>query len=136
MGEERSEQGQDFTVVDKRAHRATEAEGGPGAAERPSPPRTDPPPATHDDVQGAPEAEPDLTSLFLTLGTSAMIHLGGAPDPATGHSLRDLSQAKYTIDLLGLLKDKTEGHRSPEEDQLLDDLLYDLRMRYLQEAKL
>lgn len=70
------------------------------------------------------------------LGTSAMIHLGAAPDPVTGQSLRDLGQARYTIDLLGLLKDKTEGHRSPEESQLLDDLLYDLRMRYLQESKL
>ena len=136
MAGERSEEGQDFTVVDKRERRATEEAGGPAAAGRPAPPRPQPPPIASQEVHEAPGVTPDLTSLFLMLGTSVMIHLGAAPDPVTGQSLRDLSQARYTIDLLGLLKDKTEGHRSPEESQLLDDLLYDLRMRYLQESKL
>ena len=79
---------------------------------------------------------PDLSSLLLMLATSAMIHLGEAPDPVTGQSLRDLAQARYTIDLLGVLKHKTEGHRSDDESRLLDELLYDLRMRYLKVAKL
>ncbi len=136
MAGERSEEGQDFTVVDKRERRASEGGGEPTAAGRPSPPRAEPPPAASQEIHEAPGITPDLTSLFLMLGTSAMIHLGAAPDPVTGQSLRDLGQARYTIDLLGLLKDKTEGHRSPEESQLLDDLLYDLRMRYLQESKL
>jgi hypothetical protein len=70
------------------------------------------------------------------LGTSALIHLGEAPDPVTGRSAPDLAQAKYAIDLLGLLKDKTDGRRSSEESQILDGLLYDLRMRYLRVTKM
>jgi len=64
-----------------------------------------------------------------------LMHLGQAPDPVTGQSSRDLAQAQYAIDMLGLLKEKTEGHRSPEEGQLLDELLYDLRMRYVQTSR-
>ena len=70
------------------------------------------------------------------LGTSALIHLGEAPDPVTGQPAPDLAQAKYAIDLLGLLKDKTDGRRSSEESQILDGLLYDLRMRYLQVTRM
>ncbi len=45
------------------------------------------------------------------------------------------AQARYAIDLLELLKEKTEGHRSPTESQLLDEILYDLRMRYVQVSR-
>ncbi len=128
VAEQQAGEEREFTVVDKRgSHRDTEERDKPKASE---------PAASGGEVRQASGVSPDLTSLFLMLGTSALIHLGDAPDPSTGQPAQDLTQAQYAIDLLGLLKEKTEGNRSPEESRLLDDLLYDLRMRYLQAAKL
>jgi hypothetical protein len=67
----------------------------------------------------------------MMFASSALIALGEAPDPATGERAQDLEQAREAIDLLLLLRDKTEGNRSPEESRLLEHLLYDLQMRYL-----
>ncbi len=128
MAERQPGEEQEFTVVDKRgSRRDTEERDKPKASE---------PAASGREVRQASGVPPDLTSLFLMLGTSTLIHLGDAPEPSTGQPAQDLPQAQYAIDLLGLLKEKTEGNRSPEESRLLDDLLYDLRMRYLQATKL
>ncbi len=64
-------------------------------------------------------------------GTTALLHLGGAPDPVSGEQKPDLTQAKQAIDLLDLLKGKTVGNLTAEESSMLDTILYDLRMRYL-----
>jgi hypothetical protein len=81
----------------------------------------------------APEtpAALELTALFLMLASSALVHLGEAPDPMTRKVQRDLAQAQYTIDLLILLREKTEGNRTPEETQLLDEIIRDLQMRFV-----
>ena len=61
--------------------------------------------------------------------------LGEAPDPMTGQVHRDLDQAADLIDLLILLREKTEGNRSAEETQILDEILYDLQLRYVSATK-
>ncbi len=66
------------------------------------------------------------------LASSALVHLGTAPDPMTGVARRDLAQARLSIDLLRLLREKTEGHRTPEESQFLEEILYDLQMRFVE----
>jgi len=73
-----------------------------------------------------------LTTLFLMLASSALVHLGKAPDPTTGVAQRDLAQARLSIDLLRLLGEKTEGHRTAEESQFLEEILYDLQMQFVQ----
>ena len=78
-------------------------------------------------------AEPELASLFLLLANSALLHLGEAPE-TTGAPV-DLTQARFTIDLLTLLKAKTEGNRTPEETRLLEGILYDLQMRFVQAVR-
>jgi hypothetical protein len=83
-----------------------------------------------DPVAGAP----DLAALFVMFASSALIHLGEAPDPATGQRHHDLQQAKEAIDLLLLLREKTEGNRTPDESRLLEDILYDVQMRFVQAA--
>jgi uncharacterized protein DUF1844 len=75
--------------------------------------------------------ERDLTGLFVMLGSSAALALGEAPDPMTGQVHHDLGQAAELIDLLTLLRLKTEGNRTPSETQVLDDVLYDLQLRYV-----
>lgn len=76
-------------------------------------------------------AEVTFTDLVLMFGTTALLHLGGAPDRVSGEQKLDLTQAKQAIDLLDLLKGKTVGNLTAEESSMLDTILYDLRMRYL-----
>lgn len=77
----------------------------------------------------------DFTTFVFSLGSSALIHLGEAPDPDSGVRARNLPLAQETIDLLALLQTKTRGNLTPEEDRFLGALLYDLRMRFLEAAK-
>ncbi|AEB09136.1 DUF1844 domain-containing protein [Desulfobacca acetoxidans] len=83
---------------------------------------------------GTPLPEINFASFIMSLGTSVFIHLGDAPHPETGKSDKDMSLAKQTIDLLGLLREKTRNNLTSEEENLFDNLLYDLRMRYVREV--
>ena len=80
---------------------------------------------------------PEITfaSFLISLSSSAFIHLGDIPDPVTGEVKKDLALAKQTIDLLGLLREKTRNNLQEDEDKLFDHLLYDLRMRYVKETR-
>lgn len=80
-------------------------------------------------------AERSLADLFMTLASEAVIALGDAPDPMTGERHRELPEATGVIDLLLLLREKTEGNRSLEETQLLDEVIYDLQMRYVRASR-
>ena len=93
------------------------------------------------EMRGGKEPEPkalppmDFTTFCLSLASSAMIHLGQAPSPETGKTDKSLPLAKQTIDILALLEEKTRGNLSAEEERLLSTLLYDLRMRFVQESR-
>jgi hypothetical protein len=69
------------------------------------------------------------------LSTSALFHLGEIPDPVTQKREKDLPLAKQTIDILGILKEKTRGNLTPDEERLMENILTDLRWRYIREAK-
>ncbi len=73
----------------------------------------------------------DFSNFILSLNTSALIHLGDLPDPQTRERIYDIQSAKQTVDILELLKTKTEGNLDSEEFRLLDDVIYDLRMKYV-----
>jgi hypothetical protein len=72
----------------------------------------------------------DFATFVLSLSHSALMHLGDAPDPSGGTPERDVTMAKQTIDLLAVLQEKTAGNLSGEEERLLDQVMYDLRLRY------
>jgi hypothetical protein len=74
----------------------------------------------------------DFATFVLSLSHSALVHLGDAPDPSGGVPPRDVTMAKQTIDLLAVLQEKTTGNLTGEEERLLDQVLYDLRMRYVE----
>ncbi len=84
-------------------------------------------------MTGAPKAE--FSMFCYTLGTQAMVALGVVPNPVTEKTEKDLVSAKYTIDLLEMLREKTEGNRTDEETKVLMGLLFDLRMRYVEASK-
>ena len=80
----------------------------------------------------APLPPADFSFFCYSLGAQAMISLGLTEHPVTKRTEKDLPQAKHTIDLLEMLKEKTEGNRTDEESKILMSLLYDLRMRYVE----
>jgi hypothetical protein len=82
-----------------------------------------------------PLPEVNFSTFILSLSSSVLLHCGHIPDPATGKRERNLSLAKQTIDILGLLKDKTKGNLTYDEEQLISNILYDLRLRYVEESK-
>jgi hypothetical protein len=60
--------------------------------------------------------------------------LGEIQDPLTQQQAKNLPLAKQTIDLIGMLKEKTKGNLTPDEERLIESALYDLRMRYVKAA--
>jgi hypothetical protein len=81
-----------------------------------------------------PFPELNFATFVFSLGTSAMYHFGDFPDPVTKKAERNLEAAKQTIDILGILKEKTKGNLNDDEERLLESLLYELRMRYVRET--
>lgn len=75
--------------------------------------------------------EPDFNFFVTMLSVQASIALGITPNPATNQAEENLQQAKFLIDTLGMLKDKTKGNLNSQEDEFLENLLYELRMQYL-----
>ena len=118
------EQGGDrgFIVIDKRG-REEESE---------QPPREAAPAGD----AGRELPRPDFATLLISLGHSALFHLGLVADPSTGKpGERSLPLARQTIDTIEMLEEKTRGNLTPEEARLVEDLLYDLRTRYVEAAK-
>ncbi|MBW2646819.1 MAG: DUF1844 domain-containing protein [Deltaproteobacteria bacterium] len=84
---------------------------------------------------GAQLPEITFSTFIFSLSSSALLHLGEIPDPGTGSKKEDLPLAKQTIDILGMLDEKTEGNLTSDEKNLLSNILYDLRMRYIAKKK-
>lgn len=73
-----------------------------------------------------------FVNFLSTLATNAAAALGAVPHPATGKRSLDLDTGKYWLDVLGMVREKTKGNLHPQESRLLDGLLGDLRMQYVQ----
>jgi hypothetical protein len=84
-----------------------------------------------DEIPGADDPA-SFINFLSTLATNAAAALGAVPHPATGKRTLDLDSGKYWLDVLGMLRDKTKGNLHKEEARLLDGLLADLRMQYVQ----
>lgn len=111
------------------AQRPTAGQPPTGQPPTGQPPGSEPASAPQEADAGLPEARFDL---FVSgLAMEALIALGDMPHPATRRQAVNLPQAKYLIDLLGLLEEKTKSNLSVDEERLLTDTLYQLRMRYL-----
>ena len=151
MASERHEEEQAekaFTISDKRLFTKEGARRDPDTAREtpeasppppPPPPRREAPRATEPERQrpepGAgtrrdlPPA--DFTMLVNMLVTNAMVFLGQMPAPGSQQYMRNLPQAQHMIDLLIVLREKTRGNLTPDEDQMMQDLLPQLQMAYV-----
>jgi hypothetical protein len=119
---------ENFKVTDRRGR--TE-EAGPQ-----TPPAADP--ATSRDQRagarpGGPPAE--LSALLVMFANSALISLGAVAEPGATEPRVDLDSARSAIDVLVMLREKTQGNRTEQESRLLEEILYDLQMRFVQVAR-
>jgi Domain of unknown function (DUF1844) len=136
MGTSDSKQG-GFTVTDRRSFAGTEP---PRPSDAPAaPPAED----ADDDASAGDPRGTDASSLpavdfhtfVLSLGSSALLHLGELEHPEGGDVEKDLPLAKHTIDILSMLEQKTKGNLTSAEEKLIESLLYDLRLRYVNASK-
>ncbi|MCA2979816.1 MAG: DUF1844 domain-containing protein [Myxococcaceae bacterium] len=83
-------------------------------------------------MKGAGTEAVSFSTFVLGLASTALIHLGDAPNPETGAPATNLVLARQTLELIELLRQKTHGNLSSDEEQLFASLLTDLRLRYVQ----
>ena len=87
-------------------------------------------------VENKEESGASFPDFLLWLATMAAVNFGDLPDPATGKRVEpNVTAAGQLIEIIGMLQEKTAGNLSPAEAKLLDDLLYDLRMRFVEAQK-
>ena len=118
----------DFKVVDRRhsADSEEKTKKGDGFVMKESEPS---------DAKPSLPGQVDFSTLVLSLATSALIQLGLTPDPATQKTHKNLELAKQNIDILNLLFEKTKGNLTPDEIKLLDSLLTETKLRFVEAAK-
>ncbi len=125
------EEEQEFQVRDRRSHLSEgDAEGEASSktiGDGPSPQEERPPQEETFPV--------NFASFILSLATSALIHLGEEANPATGQTSVQLSQARQAIDLIALLEGKTKGNLTKEEEGLISQILFTLRMKFVEREK-
>jgi len=129
MSESEADQG--FRVRDRRG-RADE----PASSPRPvTPPEPMTPPEPVSPPESTAGGARSLVGLFIMLGSVAAAALEGMPDSGGGQAKRDLRQAAELIDVLVLLREKTEGRRTPEETKVLHEVVYGLQLRYVEATR-
>ena len=97
--------------------------------------------AVEPEKDAVPEEEPtdyqlpeiNFATFIFSLNSSVLVQLGVIEDPATGKKAKNLALAKQTIDILGMLEEKTRGNLTQDEENMLKNILYDLRMIYIKE---
>jgi hypothetical protein len=77
----------------------------------------------------------DFSTFVLSINSSALVQLGLIDDPGGGPKTKNLPMAKQTIDLLALLEEKTKGNLTGDEENILKNILYELRMLYVKETR-
>ena len=143
MAEEKDEK-KDFVVKDRRIFAGgdldegeTEEKETPAAEEDQEP---DSPKETEAAAEQQPEPPPqfpeiNFATFVASLNASALLQLGAIEDPTSGQKNKNLPMAKQTIDILNMLQEKTAGNLSEEEENLLKNILYDLRIMYVKEKQ-
>lgn len=140
-GEEDRQEGKGFTVQDRRRFSPETGEARADAHESPE-----------DTIQGTAESaaagsaakeqapresppEINFSAFVISFSTQALMHLGEMANPLSGQVEKDVPMAKQMIDIVGMLREKTRGNLNAGEEKLIEDILFDLRMRYVEAVK-
>jgi len=139
MKDEEQQAKRGFKVEDRRRF-SDQGDLRPDAQDREEPRTPEPPPAadTARPLAGRsapPAMDLNFSTFIISLSTQALAHLGEIPNPVDNSVTVDLEAAKQLIDIIGMLRDKTKGNLDANESSLLDNMLYDLRLRYVERAR-
>jgi hypothetical protein len=125
-----------FVIKDRRSF---DKEGGlkeeEASSPKPSPEKEKQQEPKAAETERPPLPEVNFNSLIFSLSSSAFYNLGEIADPQTGQKQKDLPLAKHSIDILAMLNDKTKGNLNDEEQKFLDNILAELRLRYVKAIK-
>ena len=141
---ENKEEKKDFVVKDRRIF-ASENRDAEEKEEKQAPPAEEKKEAKRKDAKQKPADEaqeqhyqlPEINfaTFIASLNASALMQLGAIEDPTSGTKNKNLPMAKQTIDILSMLQKKTAGNLSEEEENLMKNILYDLRLMYVKEKQ-
>jgi hypothetical protein len=138
-GEEEKREGKGFTVQDRRRFSPDTGEARETSEETRGFAIAD---AKESAGQSATKTEPaselpeiNFSTFVISLSTQALMHLGEIASPMSGKIEVDVPVAKQMIDILAILQDKTRGNLNAGEERLLEDILFDLRMKYVEAVK-
>jgi len=132
MSEKENVEGEGFVIKDKRSSQISEDdatfqdEQETKDQEKPT------------DSSKEKETEPfqvDFSTFIMSLTSSAFYHLGDMPDPSTGKKEVNLPAVQQTIDMLIMLREKTKGNLKEDEKKLLEQLVYELQVKYVAKTK-
>jgi hypothetical protein len=130
----------EFIIKDKRIFAEKDADQ-PSKEEKEKPleePAAEKPesePAKEEEKTDYQLPEINFATFIFSLNHSVLVHLGVMEDPSTGKKVKNLPLAKQTIDILGMLEEKTKGNLSEDEEKMLKNILYDLRMIYIKQKE-
>ena len=131
MSEKKDEEeikGEGFVIKDKRSSQISEDEAQSISDEAPA----------EELPSGAEEGQKfqiDFSTFVFSLTSSAFYNLGDMPDPLTGKTETNLPAVQQTIDMLNMLKEKTKGNLTAEEAKLIEQMIYELQMKYVEKTR-
>ena len=130
MSKEDKAEGDGFVIKDNRSSQLSEEEAEIHEAQESSAPLE-----TGADQQNQQPFQIDFSTFIMSLTSSAFYHLGDIADPETGKTETNLPAVHQTIDMLTMLRGKTQGNLNEEENKLLEQLIYELQMKYVAKTK-
>jgi hypothetical protein len=148
--EEEQEKSKGFKVEDRRRfsaegelkpeHRGAETQTPPRPGPAPQAAAAEPPASTATTAPAAegPAASPEeisFATFMVGLSTQALMHLGEIPDPQSQRPDVNLAAAQQLIDIVGMLKEKTRGNLDRDEESLVEAILFELRMKYVERSR-
>jgi hypothetical protein len=139
-----TEEKKDFIIKDRRIFAEENQDQKDDEQQKETPDETDTDQSAaqeSEETVAAEEGEPDtplpeinFSTFIFSLNASALVHLGAIEDPASGQKVKNLSLAKQTIDILNMLEEKTRGNLNTDEENIMRNILYDLRIAYVKET--
>ena len=132
MGEKKNVEGEGFVIKDKRSSQISEEDAvfldDQGIKDQ----------EEQTDSNGETKTEPfqvDFSTFIMSLTSSAFYHLGDMPDPSSGKKEVNLPAVQQTIDMLIMLQEKTKGNLNEDEKKLLEQMVYELQVKYVAKTK-
>ena len=132
MGKKENVEGEGFVIKDKRSSQISEDEA-TFLDDRETKDQEEQ--KTSSKEQEAEPFQVDFSTFIMSLTSSAFYHLGDMPDPTTGKKEVNLPAVQQTIDMLTMLREKTKGNLKEDENKLLEQLIYELQVKYVAKTK-